>query len=510
MNEHILFSRVNLAAILMGFLFCLGLRADDPVEDAIARLREGKTQEAVELLRKALGENPSSIRGAYLLSQTLLDQEKVSEASEIVQKALALAPASADLLQTKGDIEFRTGTFTAAEMSYKKALQADGTHARAIYGLARVFQCASLKKTAVTLFRRAAELDPGDADIAGSYARFSATDAEQQAALEKYLAATRGAVRRRAQSLIARAALHKFLNGRQTNTLVTPYQPNSIHMEVLLDGRTVRGLALKVGVGDAKAVTLELDTGASGITITRRVAEKAQVVKIADMDLSGLGDERDPTGYVGFAERIRVGEVEFHNCVVHVSDRAFSSDSEGLIGTDIFERFLINLDFRKRELRLEPLPGPAWDGREAVDRYKGPELSGFSQVFRFGHELLIKTLVGESGSGLFLLDTGSSENLIAPEVARSVARVHGTDRFVMNGVSGKVKNLQSANEVTLAFAGYRQLIRDLLSLDFSGISRDAGTEVSGILGLPVLILFDLTIDYRDGMVKFVYNPPPGL
>ena len=510
MIKHILRSRRSLPAILMGFFFCFGLRAADPVEDAIARLREGKTQEAIELLRKTLGENPSSLRAAYLLSQTLLDLEKADEASEIVQKALALAPASADLLQTRGDIEFRAGAFTVAEMSYKKALQADGTHARAIYGLARVFQCASLNKTAVTLYRRASELDPGDADIAGSYARFSATDAEQQAALEKYLAATRGAVRRRAQSLIARAALRKFLNGRQTNILVSPYQPNSIHMEVLLNGRTVHGLALKVGVGDAKAVTLELDTGASGITITRRVAEKAQVVKIADMDLSGLGDERDPTGYVGFAERIRVGDVEFHNCVVHVSDRAFSADSEGLIGPNLFERFLVTLDFRKRELRLEPLPGPAWDGREPFDRYKGPELVGFSQVFRFGHELLIKTLVGESESGLFLLDTGSSESLISPAVARNVAKVRGTGRFVMKGVSGKVQNLQSANEVTLAFAGYRQMIRDLLSVDFSGISRDAGTEVAGILGLPVLILFDLTIDYRDGAVKFVYDPPPGL
>jgi tetratricopeptide (TPR) repeat protein len=133
MIKHILRSRRSLPAILMGFFFCFGLRAADPVEDAIARLREGKTQEAIELLRKTLGENPSSLRAAYLLSQTLLDLEKADEASEIVQKALALAPSSADLLQARGDIEFRAGAFTAAEMSYKKALQADGTHARHLW-----------------------------------------------------------------------------------------------------------------------------------------------------------------------------------------------------------------------------------------------------------------------------------------------------------------------------------------------------------------------------------------
>jgi predicted aspartyl protease len=278
-------------------------------------------------------------------------------------------------------------------------------------------------------------------------------------------------------------------------------------MQVLLSGKNAHGMALNVAVNDAKPVTLELDTGASGVTITRRVAERAQVQKIADMDLSGLGDDRDPTGYVGFAERIRVGDVEFHNCVVHVSDRAFSADSEGLIGTDLFERFLVTLDFRKRQVRLDPLPGPVWDGREPLDRYKGPELADFRQVFRFGHELLIKTQVGDAQAGLFLLDTGSSECLISPDIARNVTKVRGQDRFTMKGISGKVKKLESADEVTLVFAGFRQQIRELLSLDFSGISKDAGTEVSGILGLPVLFLFDLTIDYRDGMVKFVYDPP---
>ena len=32
--------------------------------------------------------------------------------------------------------------------------------------------------------------------------------------------------------------------------------------------------------------------------------------------------------------------------------------------------------------------------------------------------------------------------------------------------------------------------------------RNLGTEVSGLLGLPILSLFTLTIDYRDGLVNF--------
>lgn len=497
-------------AVFVILTLCTAVHPGEPLDEAIALLRDGKVQESVTVLRKVLAGEPSSVRASYLLGQILLDQDNVAESFEVIQKGLAVTPSSVDLLQARGDIEFRRGDLPAAEMSFKKALQSDRNHARSLFGLARVFHAAALRKTAATLFRQARELDPGDAAIIGSFARYAATGAEEQAALEKYLSMVRGADRQRIQSLMARSALHKFLNGRRTWTLATPYGSHSIHMQVLLSGKQVRGVALPVSVSGAKPATLEIDTGASGLTITRRLAERAQVLRIADMDLSGLGDDRDPTGYVGFAESVRIGDVEFHNCVVHVSDKSFTEDSDGLIGTDVFQRFLITLDFRKRDVRLDPLPGPPWDGDQPVDRYLGPELKGFSQVFRFGHMLLIKTVAGESQTGYFLLDTGSDENLISNTAARGVAKVRGDNRFQMKGISGKVRKLESANEVTLAFAGYRQMVRDLLAMDLSNISKDTGTEIAGIVGLPTLILFDMTIDYRDGMVKFVYDPPPGL
>jgi len=486
------------------------VRAAEPADDAAALLREGKTQEAVALLQKTLAADPKSVRVAFLLGETLLDQQRVDESAEVIHKALALAPNAPDLLQAQGDIEFRQGQIGAAEMSYKKALRQNADHVQALFGLGRVFHAASFNKTAAALFRKAHELDPGDAAIVGSFARFAATDAERQAALEKYLSATRGEDRRRAQWMIARVALAKFLNGRKTDVLVSPYASTSIHLQTLLNGKHVHGVSLAVAVNDARSATLELDTGASGLTITRRVAERAGVQRIADMDLSGLGDDRDPTGYVGFAEKVRVGDVEFQNCVVHVSDKAFSADSDGLIGTDLFDRFLITLDFRKHQVRLDPLPGPAWDGVAPVDRYSGPELKGFSQVFRFGHDLLTQTSIGDAQPGFFLLDTGSNENLISASAAREVTKVRNEDRFQVKGVSGKVNNVKMANEVTAVFAGYRQVLREAIALDLSGLSKDAGTEITGILGLPTLILFNLTIDYRDGAVKFVYDPPPGL
>ena len=484
--------------------------ASGPVGDAIALLQAGKRAEAVTLLQSALTKDPTLAPAAHLLSQVLLNEHRLPEAAEVIAKALAVNPGSADLLQARGDIEFRQADFGAAEKSYKQSLRIDKNNARALYGIARVFHSAALGKFSATLFRQAHELAPDDGAITSGFARYAATDAERQAIFETFLKSPAGASGRSVQSVTARTALAKYLNGRDTGTLATPYAASTIHMQVLLNGRHANGLALQVAVNGAKTAVLELDTGASGITITRRLAEKAQVERIAEMSLTGIGDERDPSGYVGFAERIRIGGVEFRDCVVHVSDKAFSADADGLVGTDIFQRFLITLDFRNRQLRLDPLPGPPWDGHEPVDRYLGPELQGYSQVFRFGHQLLIKTQTGDAQAGFFLLDTGSAMNVMSNSAARGVARVRGEDRMTITGVSGRVRKVESADEVTVMFAGYRQKLLDLAAINLDGISHSAGTEVSGILGLPTLILFDFTIDYRDGMVKFVFNPPLGM
>lgn len=57
----------------------------------------------------------------------------------------------------------------------------------------------------------------------------------------------------------------------------------------------------------------------------------------------------------------------------------------------------------------------------------------------------------------------------------------------------------------LAFSHYRQENQDLTSFDLSGISKGTGTEISGILGFTTLRMFTIKIDYRDGLVNFVYT-----
>jgi len=106
----------------------------------------------------------------------------------------------------------------------------------------------------------------------------------------------------------------------------------------------VQGLTLEVKI-NGQSHRLLLDTGASGITISRHSAEKAGLKRIpGEVTLSGIVDQGTRTGYLAIADRILIGGLEFRDCMVTVSDKKALPDVHGLIGADVFGSYLIDID----------------------------------------------------------------------------------------------------------------------------------------------------------------------
>jgi len=162
----------------------------------------------------------------------------------------------------------------------------------------------------------------------------------------------------------------------------------------------------------------------------------------------------------------------------------------------------VTLDFIGGRLRLDPLPGYRPGDNELHDRTEVEEAQHSARVFRFGHLLLVPARVSDSREVLFVMDTGSDRTLISYDMAAEVSKVNRDDGAHMQGISGQVLDLYKTGNVFLQFAGFRQRSPGMTSMDMWPQSRGIGTEVSGFLGLPVLSLFTLTIDYRDGVVRF--------
>jgi hypothetical protein len=227
------------------------------------------------------------------------------------------------------------------------------------------------------------------------------------------------------------------------------------------------------------------------------------VSKLADATFDGFGDNlKSNGGYHGLAERVRIGSVEFHDALINVSNQESIGTADGLIGTDVFSEFLITLDFAGRRMRLDPLAGYQAGDEELHDRVVSPEMRGFVPVFRLGHMLLVPTRVNDSREVHFVLDTGSARTLISYQLAEEVSRINKDAQTRINGISGQVADVYQTCDLFLQFGAFRQKNLGMTAFNMWEQSRRLGTELSGFLGLPVLSLFTLTIDYRDGLVNF--------
>jgi predicted aspartyl protease len=322
------------------------------------------------------------------------------------------------------------------------------------------------------------------------------------------------------------------------------------------DGRRRRGISMPRRIGlsvklNDQNVNLLLDTGAGGIIVSRTVAENAGLTRLSALHFGGIGDRGLQSGYTAVADHIRIGELEFQDCVVDVISQTSLAVGDGLIGANVFGDYLVDIDFPGMWLKLSPLPKRPEDtvpptslnseGEEQAnaeqkdqkessptertpkeqksspqdsqttrrlprDRYIAPEMNSWTKVFRFGHAILVPTSVNDSKPMLFELDTGAFSNILSLRAARQVAKVGSDYRDRVKGVSGEVRQVYSSKKATLSFGRFRQSNLGIITFDLSNVSSQTGTEVSGFLGFEMLERLELKLDYRDGLVDFAYDP----
>ena len=517
----------------------------DPLGEAKRLYRKGDFDGAIQKYQQYLLDKPKSPDAYAGLTRVYLKKKDVKQAFETTNHGLQLNDAPA-LRVALGEVYFRQGKIHEAETEWVNAINSGRQDPRAYLGLARVRWAISMYKGSRTMIEKAHELDPNDPDINRMWSSGLTRD-QRIKYLEDYLAGdnnddaeTRAAMQHYLEFLKARGkdkrgACH--LVGKTVAT-ETPL------VRLLVDPSHLRGYGLTVEVNGEKSKLL-LDTGASGIMINRKLAEKSGVTRLSDTDFNGIGDKGPRSGYVALASSLKIGDLEFQNCPVRVMDQRSVVDESGLIGADVFSSFLVDLDFPHEKLYLRELPKrpeqaaplitlksdeddsepgeeeakdkqqpaqaatakpgpPANSGPQ--DRYIAPDMKSYSPVYRFGHMLLVPTTIGDTSAKLFLLDTGAFNNLISPAAAAEVTKVRGDSDTRVRGVSGSVKNVYRADKAVIQFGHLRQQNEDLVSFDLTHQSDVIGTEVSGILGFAMLRLLEVKIDYRDGLVDFSYDP----
>jgi predicted aspartyl protease len=503
----------------------------------------GEYEKSAALYQSSLLQHPNDPELTAGLVQALLRQQKVSEADETLRKALAAEPKSIVLRVALGEVQYRQGTPWLVSQTVNDAMKIDLCNPRLHLLMARLFRLNSMYASEAKELGTAHALDPFDPKIRSQW--IGTLPLKQRIAeLEAYLASPSGddpeeirhltmyldSLKKRAEA--PRKACRLTSSTSSTEIPFTQLMRDATHVRAY-------GLDVKLNGRDSR---LEIDTGASGLLVSRSVAQRAGLKPFSATELGGIGSEGWKNGYTAYADSIQVGSLEFHDCVVRVLDARNVVDTDGLIGMDVFARFLVTLDYPMRKLQIGPLPPrpdeiapqapslatgeetdddaaakqPAANPTPAVkpssgphDRYIAPEMKGYTPIYRLGHDLLIPTSVNQGAKKLFVLDTGAWTTTISPQAAREIGKIHRDDELKIHGISGKVDQAFTANNVTLDFAAIRQPAREIVSFDTSSLSKHAGLEISGFIGATTLIQLTTHIDYRDGLIKFDYDPNRG-
>jgi hypothetical protein len=489
----------------------------------------GNASQAETLYREALVKSPHDAVLTAGLVRSLLREQKVDDASSAISAELSLAPNSVPLLTVFAEVEYRQGKIAEAAATADQASHIDPCDPRLYLVRARILRLNSMYASARRAIGIAHALDPSDIDIRMTW--LGTLPLTQRIDEQKKFMASANGLDPEERARYERGLAN--LEDRASNQDKTCHVASNVTSAELplIPLAYRRNYGLVVVFNNTQGAALAVDTGASGLLISRAIAEKAGLKPVARVQIGGVGNKGPQGGYIAHADSIRIGALEFRDCMVEVTDRKDIMDMDGLIGTDVFSSYLVTLDYPVLKFRLSLLPPRPSDtdsrtttlntaggdhladssgqSIDPQDRYISPTMKDYFPAFRSGHYLIVPVVLNRKTQRLFMVDTGAFSSSISPEVARTVTKVHGGDPGSVRGLSGDVAKVSFSDAVLFQFAGIQQQNNDLVSFDTSGLSKGAGIEISGFLGSTVLRQLTISIDYRDGLIRFDYDPNRG-
>jgi tetratricopeptide (TPR) repeat protein len=512
--------------------------AQGPLAEADQLFAAGKLPEAAAKYQAIVKADPGLVPAQAGLIRSYMMMQKLDEAQAATDAALKLQPNSWLLQLTSGDLDYAEGRIPDAERAYVKAQNLAPNEAAAYLGLARVYRVYSLNRRAYDNLKRAHEVAPNE--LAVQLVWFNSLPHQIRIpALESYLASpnVNPQVAAKLQQYLAflkknaDAPVHAcklVSNVKETNTKLYP---------IARAGTALGASGMVVKINNQET-HLALDTGSSGVLLGRAAAEHLGLQRLAYQPIMGVGDSGQQGGYTAVVDRIRVGDLEFEDCVVRVTEAATPViGQDGLIGSDVFRAYLIDIDIPGAKLRLSPLPKrpdetsvptslttTSQDSQELEseeenpsgkaapdislpkDAYVAPEMANWSKAYRFRTLLLTPTKVDGTGPLLFLIDTGSFSNVLSTRTAQEITQVRSDPNLSIKGMSGTVSKVYRADKATLEFGRYEQENQDVVTFDLANVCKQTGTNVGGILGFNMLRILQTRIDYRDGLVDFAFDP----
>ncbi len=436
-------------------------------------------------------------------ARALLRDGKVESALKralLAYKQNSLSPSAQTLL---GDTYYRMADFERAETFFNAAAATNPSEARAWLGLGRLDLLNFNRRAAREKFARAYALDPRDPEVIRAYAANAGSTAREITLLKALLGASGGLARQKRESALGRIIMREKTGDKPLGALASAYRSYELPLSVSRAG----SLLIQATVNEGRPLSLIVDSGARGIVISARAAAGLGLRHLVQSSLDGLGDSGPASAQTALAETVRLGELVYKDCTVDVSDGNLSDQADGVIGTILFEQFIICLDIPHKAMDLFPFADglPRSSGEGTVwsdwDRKVPDGMGHFIPVYQIDNVILVRAKIKSAGDRYFILDTGTASSSISRSLAPNVNVASFGSPLLFHGAGGDIQNLYRAFPFSLQVGDRSFFDPSLIALDLRAVSDREGVEISGIIGFPMLARSRISIDYRDGLLN---------
>lgn len=265
-------------------------------------------------------------------------------------------------------------------------------------------------------------------------------------------------------------------------------------------------IIVPVRINDSDTLQFILDTGVSNTIITDPTAFRKQSLKLTrKMKINGAGDGQNLTASVAIDNQISIGELRasHHNIVVLDEDVLRLSEYvgtpvHGIFGYEIFANFVVDVDFRRREITLME-PRRYRYKRSKGDRYPITiqDTKAYTDAVSVcdGQKVMPLRVVLDTGAGHALLLDRSRWTEALPMPEKSIRAQLG------RGLNGVIHG--SLGRIAKVRFGRYELANILASFPDSasfGVKLLDMPERQGNVGCELLRRFHVTFNYPERYV----------
>jgi tetratricopeptide (TPR) repeat protein len=190
-------------------------------DDGITIYKTGDYKSAIPLLEATVTKNPKDHIAQAALLSALVYEGRVEDASDAADIDAAEFTDSPEVIAARGEFAYYMGDMDEAEKLFKRAVKLNEKTPRAFYGLYRLFDAASMHRSARMLLMRAYEIDPDDALITRAWLRYLVSDKRKELR-DAFIAAHPWFYGHIERDRDTESQLQHELNNRKTSSLTAP------------------------------------------------------------------------------------------------------------------------------------------------------------------------------------------------------------------------------------------------------------------------------------------------